>query len=87
MSCWLLAAGWPEFLATCTSPLGQLASAEQASGLAVGERNRERSEEKGKTEVMPLGHNLRSDLPSLCHILFFRSKSLGPAPYSRGGDE
>ena len=68
-SCWLLASGCPQFMATCHKllpTLGQLVSSEQAS-------------EEREREGMSLGHHLRGDMPSLCHILFVRSKSLGPA--------
>ena len=37
-------------------------------------------EEKREEEAASLGRNLRSGMPSRCHVLFVRSMSRGPAP-------
>ena len=46
--------------------------------MEAGER--EGRGEKGEEEATSSGCNLRSSVPSRCHILFVRSTSLGPAP-------
>lgn len=46
--------------------------------MEAGER--EGRGEKGEEEATSSGRNLRSGVPSRCHILFVRSTSLGPAP-------